>query len=216
MKTDKQDERRRQIEVAAFELLAEKGYRSTSMLQIAKRASASNQTLYAWYGNKQTLFQNLIEGNAREVTELLRDALAGSGDPLEALAAIGPLFLTFTTGDKAIIVNRAAIADAGETGLLGEAIDRGARQQMLGLIMAIMGRLVAAGTFRPATDPAEAAETYVSLALGEIPMRQALGRLPPLTGTECAARAARALKLTCSLYRQEPAGQDQAGQGQLL
>ncbi|MFV0333838.1 MAG: TetR/AcrR family transcriptional regulator [Tropicimonas sp.] len=200
MNSDKQDERRRQIEVAAFELLAEKGYRSTSMLQIAKRASASNQTLYAWYGNKQTLFQKLIEENAREVTGLLRAMLKGSGDPLEALRALGPLFLQFTAGEKAIIVNRAAITDAGETGLLGEAIDRGARQEMVALIAAIMEQLVAVGRFHRDTAPADAAETYISLLLGEVPMRQALGRLAPLGPADCEARAGRAFELTNRLY----------------
>lgn len=201
MKIGRQDERRRQIEIAAFELLAEKGYRSTSMLQIAKRASASNHTLYAWYGNKQTLFQKLIEENARDVKELMRKALENHGDPLEALRALGPLFLKFTTGDKAIIVNQAAIADAGETGLLGEAIDQGARREMLALITAIMERATAAGAFCPQTDPPDAAETYVSLLLGEVPMRQALGRHAPLSEQEAIARADRAFRLTCRLYR---------------
>lgn len=200
MSTDRQDERRREIEIAAFELLAEKGYRSTSMLQIAKRASASNKTLYAWYGNKQTLFQSLIEENAREVKNLLRVALESSGDPLEALRSLGPLFLHFTTGEKAIIVNRAAIADAGETGLLGEAIDRGARQEMLALITAIMEQAIVAGIFGHETDPSDAAESYVSLLLGEIPLRQALGRLGPLSETEARERAERTFDLTLKLY----------------
>ena len=200
MSTDRQDERRREIEIAAFELLAEKGYRSTSMLQIAKRASASNKTLYAWYGNKQSLFQSLIEENAREVKNLLSAALENSSDPLEALRRLGPLFLHFTTGEKAIIVNRAAITDAGATGLLGEAIDRGARQEMLALITAIMEQAVVAGLFRPETDPPDAAETYVSLLLGEIPMRQALGRHAALNESEALARANRAFSSTCRLY----------------
>lgn len=200
MSTDKQDERRRQIETAAFELLAEKGFRSTSMLQIAKRASASNQTLYAWYGNKQTLFQNLIEENARNIKDLLHAALDRRSDPMEALRALGPMFLAFTTGEKAIIVNRAAITDAGETGLLGEAIDRGARQDMFGLITAIMEQLIETGRFAPDVEPADAAETYVSLLMGEVPMRQALGRLDPLTDAECRARADRALSLVSRLY----------------
>lgn len=200
METEKQDERRRQIEAAAFELLAEKGYRSTSMLQIARRASASNQTLYAWYGNKQTLFQSLIEENAKAVKELLCTALQTRSDPMETLRALGPLLLTFTTGEKAIVVNRAAITDAGETGLLGEAIDSGARQEMVEMTRAVMGQLVATGRFRPDTDTADAAESYISLLLGEVQMLQALGRIGPLDKADIEARARRALELTCRIY----------------
>jgi AcrR family transcriptional regulator len=200
MPRTKKDKRRQQIEAAAFELLSEKGYRSTSMLQIAKRASASNQTLYAWYGNKQTLFQNLIEENARVIKDLLHGACADQSDPLATLCALGPLLLDFTTTDKAIIMNRAAIADAGETGLLGRAIDSAARHEIVTMITAIMQKLITAGHYHPDTDPSEAAESYVSLLLGEVPMRQALGRIPPLGSAEIATRASRAFDLTNRLY----------------
>ena len=203
METDRQEERRKQIEAAAFELLAEKGYRSTSMLQIAKRAAASNQTLYAWYGNKQTLFQKLIEENAEAIKELLTGALDNQTEPLETLRTLGPLLLEFTTGEKAIIINRAAIADAGETGLLAEAIDLAARQNIVKLITAIMKQLASAGRFHGSVDPGEATETYISLLFGEVPMRQAMGRLPPLNSAEISTRAERAFKLTLRLYEKD-------------
>lgn len=202
------EDRRREIEAAAFELLAEKGYRSTSMLQIAKRAAASNQTLYAWYGNKQTLFQNLIEENAKAVKALLRDAVAGQTDEIEALRALGPLLLTFTTGEKAIIMNRAAIADASETGILGTAIDTTARQEMIAMINEIMTQLVVSGRFVEGTEPSVAAETYVSLLFGEVPLQQAMGRLAPLDAATIANRSERALELTLRLFGNHLAKQD--------
>ncbi|MCP4433742.1 MAG: TetR/AcrR family transcriptional regulator, partial [Gammaproteobacteria bacterium] len=44
--------RQYRIEEATYELLAESGYHACSMLSIAKRAKASNETLYRWYGDK--------------------------------------------------------------------------------------------------------------------------------------------------------------------
>ncbi|WP_237352646.1 TetR family transcriptional regulator [Rhizobium leguminosarum] len=35
------------------------------MLDIAKAAKASNETLYRWYGDKNGLFQTMVESNAR-------------------------------------------------------------------------------------------------------------------------------------------------------
>lgn len=200
MAGDGSEGRRREIEAAAFELLAEKGYRSTSMLQIAKRAAASNQTLYAWYGNKQTLFQSLIEENAKAVKALLRGAVAGQTDAIEALRDLGPLLLAFTTGEKAIIMNRAAIADASETGILGAAIDTTARQEMIAMINEIMTQLIASGHFTGGTEPSMAAETYISLLFGEVPLQQAMGRLAPLDAATIAARSDRALELTLRLF----------------
>jgi AcrR family transcriptional regulator len=200
MTNARQDRRRREIEAAAFLLLAETGYRSTSMLQVARRAGASNQTLYAWYGSKQGLFRSLIEANGRAAKEVLREALDGVRAPLDALRALGPVLLGFTTGAEAIVINRAAVADAAETGLLGAAIDAAARSEIVALTGAVMQRLVATGVFRPGTDPAEAAEVHLSLLLGEVQMRQAMGRLGPLDAAAIAARAERAFALTFRLY----------------
>lgn len=199
--TQRKEERRRQIKAAAFEVLAEKGYRSTSMLQIAKRAQASNQTLYAWYGNKQGLFRSIIEENGRAVRTLLEEALNGHDDPLQTLEALGPLLLRFTTDKKAIIINRAAIVDANETGLLAEAIDQVAREVIVALICALMARLIETGRFRQNVDAKDIAESYVSLLFGETQFRQALGSIEPLTETEIARRAVRAFALICRLYR---------------
>ena len=91
MNQDERDERHAQIQAAAFALLKEQGYRKTSMLAIAKRAQASNQTLYAWYSNKQALFRGIIEGFGGAVREQLLAALHDGQVPLEALQALGNL-----------------------------------------------------------------------------------------------------------------------------
>ena len=64
--------------------------------------------------------------------------------------------------------------------------------------------MIATGRFAPDTDPAEAAETYVSLLFGEGQMRQALGRQAPLTPPQIVARAERAFALTRRLFASAP------------
>lgn len=197
------DERHAEIQAAAFALLKELGYRKTSMLLIAKRAQASNQTLYAWYSNKQQLFRGIINNFGLAVREQLSAALKEDQDPLKALKALGPTLLRFTTDEHAIIMNRAAVIDASETGVLAQAIDEVARDAIFPLICALMQRLVDTGAFAPKVQAEDAAQTYVALLFGEAQLRQAMGNLPPFDEKTIAARSARAYQLTCKLYRAE-------------
>ena len=82
MNEDDRHERRAEIQAAAFALLKELGYRKTSMLLIAKAAQASNQTMYAWYRNKQELFRSIIQDFGRAVREQLETWLQVDSDPL--------------------------------------------------------------------------------------------------------------------------------------
>ena len=204
MNENDRSDRRAQIEAAAFDLLKELGYRKTSMLLIAKRAQASNQTLYAWYRNKQELFRGIIEENGRVVREQLELGLREGHDPLQALAELGPTLLRFTTDQHAIIMNRAAVIDAAETGVLAQAIDDVGRGSIYPLICALMARLVQTQTFAPDVLPDDAAQTYVALLFGEAQLRQALGRMPPCDEPEIGRRSERAFALTCKLYGAAP------------
>src|SRR5450432_704749 len=52
--------RRNEILNAAFEEFSAHGYAGASMAAIARRARASKETLYAWFENKETLFNTLF------------------------------------------------------------------------------------------------------------------------------------------------------------
>ncbi|MEP3278008.1 MAG: TetR/AcrR family transcriptional regulator [Stappiaceae bacterium] len=201
MSGEKQEQRRRQIEEAALELLAQKGYRSTSMLQIAKKASASNQTLYAWYGSKQALFKGIIDVNGKGVRQFLETSLRDHEDPLQALKSLGIHLLRFTTDSKAIIMNRAAIMDVSDTGLLSSAIDDIGRSHIFELICDLMDDLARAELFELDMGAEDAANSYIGLLFGEVQMRQALGAVGPLTEDDIRKKAERAFELTCRLYK---------------
>lgn len=194
------DARDARIEQAAFAVLAEKGYRSASMLEIAKRARASNQTLYALYGSKQDLFRTMITRNGVAVRSLLVEALASRDDPLQALEQLGPVLLRFTTDIKAITMNRAAVNDATDTGTLAKAIDELARGAIFPLIVSLMQALQGSGKFRIDCGADDAAETYVALLFGETQFRQALGTVGPLDEAQIRRRSDRAFALTRRLF----------------
>ncbi len=199
--SDKQSARRAQIEAAAFEVLEKVGYKKASMLQIAKQAKASNETLYAWYGNKQALFSSLIATNAQVVEDTLQDAISGTREPDTVLFEIGKLLLTFSATQQAIIINRAAVSDVQETGILAHAIEENARQVILRSIRKLMENLAVSGGYMFDEGTDAATEIYVGLLIGELQMQQSLGAVPALQISEIEQRSRRAAALFDRLYR---------------
>src|SRR3712207_6934821 len=55
----------------SLSVLAERGYRGASMREIAERAQASKETLYAWFGNKKGLFEELVRWQAERVDAVI-------------------------------------------------------------------------------------------------------------------------------------------------
>ncbi|MFP8967502.1 TetR/AcrR family transcriptional regulator [Pokkaliibacter sp. CJK22405] len=66
---ERRQERRQEILSAAHELLLAPGNQAISMLAIAKAVGASKETLYAWFGNRDGLFSELIETYADAVLQ---------------------------------------------------------------------------------------------------------------------------------------------------
>lgn len=200
MRDETREKRRREIEQAAYAVLAEKGYGGASMLAIAKKAGASNETLYRWYGGKAELFRSMIETNAGEISELLREAIAAEDDPIDTLARAGPVLLRLLTSDRAIALNRAAAADAGDTGVLGRALAEAGRNSVMPLIVSVFAQAAARG--RLALDnPALAAETYLSLLVGDLQIRRAIGAIKAPGDEAVTERAACALTQTLALFQ---------------
>ncbi|MHA6323709.1 TetR/AcrR family transcriptional regulator [Roseivivax sp. CAU 1753] len=182
--------RQEQIEKAAYAVLEEKGYAGASMLAIARKARASNETLYNWYGDKTGLFRALVGRNAAEVKALLAEQIADRNDATETLRRIGPVLLALVTSDRAVALNRAAAADP--TGDLGRTIAEEGRSTVLPLIAAILEQGRAAGQFA-FEDTFATCETYIGLLIGDLQIRRVVGRMPQPDEATLAARSKVAL-----------------------
>lgn len=193
-------------------MLAERGYRGTSMLEVARRARASKETLYAWFGDKRGLFAALIAANA----ERLAAALDATGAPppeapearLRVLAeapamrlrTLAEALLALLLGGRALVVNRAAIAEAaaGDTGF-AELLAREGRERFAPRIAAALAAARDAGLIAY-DDPSEAVEDFLGLLLGDRQVRRLLGLLPEPGPEEIRARAARAVACFIRAY----------------
>lgn len=198
MREDTRAARQAQIEQAAYEVLEEKGYAATSMLAIARRARASNETLYNWYGDKTGLFRALVVRNADAVRQMLEAALAQDAPPLSTLEALGPELLALLTSSRAVQLNRAAAADP--TGELGALLSERGRDAVAPLIGAVLERARAAGLVDYETT-AEAVGLYLDLLVGDLQIRRVIGRAPQPDEAAIAERARRALDRFVVLMR---------------
>lgn len=184
MKETRRAERRQEIEAAAYALLMERGYAGTSMLEIAKRASASNETLYRWYGDKPGLFAAMIRANAAAGMNALSSMLDTGAGLDQRLNAFGAALLLGILSDRAIALNRAAAADP--SGALGAELVRHGR----GAVMPVLAkRLAGLNGFDSAQD---AAETFIALLIGDLQIRRVIGQLEAPGADYCSNRARRA------------------------
>ncbi len=173
------------------------------MLAIAKRANASNETLYKWYGNKQALFRSLVQRNASEVAEMLSASLQKGNNPIRSLRTIAPVLLRLVLSDRAIALNRAAAADVAETGVLGETLAAAGRETVAPLIADLLAQACAAGIVAapPGHSMPEMADTFISLLIGDLQIRRAIGAIDPLEAKAIKKRAEQATDRFLSLYR---------------
>jgi AcrR family transcriptional regulator len=178
--------RQRQIEKAAYEILEARGYGGTSMLAIAKRAKASNETLYRWYGDKRGLFKTLVESNANTTTTALAAAIEGGADPLVTLEEIAPILLSMLLGEKAVLLNRSAASD--ESGELGRTIAAAGRDSVFPLIAKLVQRGLDTGALAaPSADTA--VDWFLCLLIGDQQIRRAIRAMPPPSEDKIRLRA---------------------------
>jgi AcrR family transcriptional regulator len=105
-------DRRQEILQVALKVFAENGYSGATMLEIAQRARASKETLYAWFQNKEKLFETLLLSLVGEITPRLPNAVAGTPEPEILLPAIAEAILRVTTTPDWIAMMRIAVAEA--------------------------------------------------------------------------------------------------------
>lgn len=188
-----QERRRAEIEGAAYAVLAEHGLAGTTMLAVARRAKASNETLYAWYGDRLGLFRALIRENAAASRALIVAEAEGARNPLEVLRDLGSTLLGMLLGERAVALNRAAAADA--TGELGRVLAEAGRSDVLPLLARLLARAAAEGRVGPG-DPDAMAALFIDLLVGDLQVRRVTGAMPePPPSAWIAERAERAVTL---------------------
>lgn len=199
MKGETKENRRRQIEEAAYALIEERGFHGASMLNIARRAKASNETLYKWYGGKVGLFKVLVARNAMAAKRVLENSIKTQTGVEAALRSFGPVLLQAILHDRAISLNRAAAADP--SGELSLALAEAGRDTITALLHKLLSRRGRQGAFSSTDD---IVQTYLGLLVGDMQIRRLIGIIPAPSARECRQTSERALRKLLVLMNNPP------------
>lgn len=186
-------ERREEILKVALSVLAERGYRGASMREIAERAQASKETLYAWYGNKRGLFEELVSWQAERVDAALVPGLErDDDDPASVLRAFAAELQRLLLGERAVVINRAAISEAASDPTFAQILAAKGRNAIVPKLGSYLEGQRERGRLDFA-DAGTAAETFVGLVMGDQQIRRLLGAVETPGSRQIEARAERAV-----------------------
>ena len=183
--------RRGEILDAAFEEFSAHGYAGASMAAIARRARASKETLYAWFENKETLFNTLLASRLDGIASRVTVVAQRDPSPANVLPAIA----------EDVIRLELATAPLGHAMGAGESTDAALRLvgQTIGewraRFVEYIERCRAGGYLAFDDDPFEIVSLFVAMAQGEWGLRLATGMLDQVTDEMIAAHAQRVTRL---------------------
>ena len=200
-------ERREEILKVALSVLAERGYRGASMREIAVRSQASKETLYAWFGNKKGLFEELVRWQAERVHAVIAPNLERDGDdPSEVLRGFALELQRLLLGERAVVINRAAISEATSDPTFARILAAQGRNSVVPKLEHYLEGQRKRGRLE-FEDAGRAIDTIISLAIGDQQVRRLLGVLPMPEPEQMEARAERAMRSFLTLFGRERSSQ---------
>lgn len=160
---------RRKVFGAAVELIAEQGYAATTVDAIAERAGVAKGTVFYNFGNKEGLFEALLEHSIGKLAEALAAADTGES-ALDALDSVVLGQLRFFEEHGAFA--RVLLAEMWRTAWQ-KAVAR-LRQSALGVYANVLRRAAANGEVRADLDVETAATAVFGMVLTVAIERRAL------------------------------------------
>jgi len=199
MQKSRRTPRRAHILDIAAEVLAEKGYRDTTMLEVARRSNASKETLYAWFGDKLGLFEAVIRRNAGRIRLALNGHLDSDTSVESALADFGRELAAHLLCDNAVSINRAAISEARAGPSLAGSLSKSGREPIQRTFVRYLEQCHVRGLL-DVEDPNEAVDTFVGLLLGDAQTQRLLGVMEAPSEADIEKRARRVAEKFLRLY----------------
>ena len=196
---------------AATELFLRQGYQATRTEQIAAAAAVSKQTVYNQFGDKQTLFRDIVLGvtaTAEAFVAELPGALASIDQPADlepALRSLARRYLAAVMTPRVLALRRLVISEALRLPELAAAYYERAPARILSALAEQFGRLAERGLLTVA-NPTRAAQDFAFLLLGR-PLDEGMfhTREQAPSASDVAEIADHAVDVFLAAYRAGPA-----------
>jgi AcrR family transcriptional regulator len=184
------DRRRDEILAAAFREFSEKGYAGTSMEAIARRASASKETLYAWFRNKETLFNTMFAARLDRLSTRVIPAAERDPSPQNVLPIIAEDVIRFMLVTAPLSQSMVGATGRRASRRMGKTI-AAERQNFVNYLNWCRNE----GYIDFDDDPFEIASLFVAMAQGEWMLRLATGMTDALTDKMIETHARRVTRI---------------------
>jgi AcrR family transcriptional regulator len=186
--SDEESAVRDRILDAAFAAFMERGYATTSTLEIATRARVSKRELYAKVGNKQEMLIACISRRAKRL-DVPADlpALRDRETLAQVLASFGTRLVREISEPTVIAVFRLAIAEVVQAPEVARALNSIGRETSRAALRKIMAEARAAGLLTG--SPAELGEQFAGLLWRDLMVSLLLGVAERPNSRDIAARA---------------------------
>ena len=190
--------RRDRIVRVATEVFFEHGYAATTMSFISQRLGGSKATLYAYFRGKEDLFEEIIRQQCERLSRALDQAgeLAGMR---EQLTHLGMAFMTVLVSEAGVRTLQLAIEASRNNVALAWRFEEVGVRIVTAQLIAFLQQARRRGEIT-ASDPAFAAQTFISLMRGDLHFRRLLNLIPEPSVEVVRAEVERSVNLFLNLF----------------
>ncbi|HEY5801109.1 MAG TPA: TetR/AcrR family transcriptional regulator [Burkholderiaceae bacterium] len=145
----RKDARPQELLAAALDLFVERGFASTRLEDVAKRAGVSKGTLYLYFTNKEELFKAVVRENLVPELGVAEEAVANfTGDTRELFGLSVMLWWDRIGNSKLSGISKLIMAEAGNFPELAAFYHEEVITRVNQLIVDLLDRGIARGEFR--------------------------------------------------------------------
>ncbi len=186
---EREEELRRRIRRAAFELLTKRGYAGTNTLEIATRAKVSKRELYALFRDKHAIVASCIAERTKAMkTPLQLPAVHDQAGLKKVLASFGATALRTLSHPAVNAMFRLAISESERTPEVARTLDTVGRGATREALVAFLASAQSEGLLNNG-EPAAMAEQFFALLWGGLRLQLLLRLATPPSDHEIETRA---------------------------
>jgi AcrR family transcriptional regulator len=175
--------KREEILASARALFLKEGYADAGMEGVARSASVSTATLYAYFPGKADLFRAIVMDTVSSIGAPVREAVRVRGDARARLTALATAYATLLSRPDTRAMFRMVTAERRRFEDVAEYFLQNARDELGGAALSVIGDLIHAGELRIERPSWAAGQLlgmldHVTLVLGLTAGDEALTRRP--------------------------------------